>query len=372
MREQYLKRYQVVMRVLGPVFVGSGREIGKKEYVFVNSRQVGIVDIQKLYHEMTKRRKQVAFEEYLLGSYNLGLAMWLRKQNIKVGEIQPLIKYQLDCGDAVDESNSNRLQVLECIKDAYGNPYIPGSTLKGMFRGIMLGADIINHDHKYQDVKQELRKNAQYKASRTNYLKRDITAIEELCYRTLAREGTKPNDGVNDVMQGIVISDSEPLSVEDLVLCQKVELHTNGIETTLPMLRECIKPNTAISFSMTIDTSVCQWTTNDLVEAVKLFIKNYYTHFAAAFTKIGAPKTNYVFCGGGCGFVSKTIVYPLYGKKEGMELTQTIFGKTGVPRNHKHDKDKLYGASPHIMKCTKYQGKTIPMGMCKIESIKAY
>ena len=27
---QYLKCYQVVMRTVGPVFIGSGREIGKK------------------------------------------------------------------------------------------------------------------------------------------------------------------------------------------------------------------------------------------------------------------------------------------------------------------------------------------------------
>ena len=64
---QYMKSYQVVMRTVGPVFVGSGKEIGKKEYVFLNRKQVGITDIQGLYNALQKRRKEEAFEEYLLG-----------------------------------------------------------------------------------------------------------------------------------------------------------------------------------------------------------------------------------------------------------------------------------------------------------------
>lgn len=42
---QYLKSYRVNMRTVGPVFIGSGREIGKKEYLFLSRRQAGIPDI---------------------------------------------------------------------------------------------------------------------------------------------------------------------------------------------------------------------------------------------------------------------------------------------------------------------------------------
>lgn len=65
--EECLKTYQVVMRTVGPLFIGSGREINKKEYLFLNGKkQVAIPDIQKLYFELSKRRKAEAFEEYLL------------------------------------------------------------------------------------------------------------------------------------------------------------------------------------------------------------------------------------------------------------------------------------------------------------------
>ena len=65
---QYQKSYQVTMHTVGPVFVGSGKEIIKKEYIFMNGRKaVGIPDIQCLYMALMKSKKATAFEEYLLG-----------------------------------------------------------------------------------------------------------------------------------------------------------------------------------------------------------------------------------------------------------------------------------------------------------------
>ena len=47
---QILKTYNLELKVQGPVFVGNGEEIQKKEYVFLNGRHaLGVVDIQKLY-----------------------------------------------------------------------------------------------------------------------------------------------------------------------------------------------------------------------------------------------------------------------------------------------------------------------------------
>lgn len=366
---QYLKCYQVVMRTLGPVFVGSGNEIGKKEYVFLNQKKIGVLDIQGVYGELCRIGKGNAFEDYLLGNNGMDLTLWLRKQNIRIEDMKPFVKYTLDCGDAIIEKGANKLHVMECIKDAYGNPYIPGSSIKGMFRTILLGTDILNSPQKYQNAKQNLRKNMNITTSRTNYLKRDAGDIERIAYRTLQREKTKPNDAVNDVMQGMIISDSEPLSAASLVLCQKVDLHTKGTERRLPILRECIKPNAEICFTITIDTKLCPLTETAIMEAVQIFIDSYYKKFTASFAGMEKPKATDVLLGGGCGFVSKTVIYPLLGKKEGLDIVPKVFEKTNVPKVHKHYLDKEYGVSPHTMKCTKYQGKTYQMGLCRIEKI---
>lgn len=362
------------MLTVVPVFIGSGKEIGKKEYIFLNKKQIGIPDMQKLYAELTRQRKQAAFEDYLLGTANIGLSNWLLKENIKLSSLQPFLKYTLDCGDAVNESNPNKLQVMDAIKDAYGKPYIPGTSLKGMFRTILLSADIIHAPDKYRTVQNTLLQSADRKTGRTNYLSKETQNIENICYCNLKRPDTKPTDAVNDIMQGFIISDSEPLSIDDLVLCQKIELHTNETETKLPLLRECIKPNTEIRFTITIDTSICNITGKSLMTAVKQFIQNYYNNFAKAFPNVPPPKTNYVICGGGSGFVSKTIIYPMFGKNNGTNLTQKIFEKTMAPKiynMHKHSRDNTLGVSPHIMKCTRYQEKLLQMGMCKIVKVIA-
>ncbi len=75
---QRMKCYKVAIRTIGPVFVGSGREIGKKEYVFLNRGKAGILDIQKLYAEMHKRGIGSLFEDYLLGRDGADLERWLK------------------------------------------------------------------------------------------------------------------------------------------------------------------------------------------------------------------------------------------------------------------------------------------------------
>lgn len=371
--EQYLKSYHVIMQTVGPVFVGSGKEIMKKEYIFMDDRKtVGIPDVQRLYAVLMKNKKEKAFEEYLLGKGSMNLTEWLDRQRIKERDLKPLLKYVLDCGDAVIDRGGNKLQIMECVKDAYGNPYIPGSSLKGMFRTILLGADIINAPEKYQREKENIRREAVQKAGRNYYLKKDMDKIEYKMYRTLDRPKSKPEDAVNDLMQGFIVSDSEPLATSDLVLCQKIDRHVDGTERKLPLLRECIKPDTEIRFTITIDTNLCKLTGKLLMEAVKAFISNYYSNFSKSFSGMDVPKANYVLCGG-CGFVSKTIVYPMFEKTEGIEIAQRVFEHTipeQINRQHKHYKDKQYGVSPHTMKCTRYQGKLMQMGVCKILKIK--
>jgi len=360
---------------MGPIFVGSGKDIGKKESVWMTQKQLGIPDIQRFYREMTRRRKQAAFEKYLLEDSGLDLAGWLRNQNIRIDEIRPCIKYTLDCSDLVREKGScKQLQVKEFIKDAYGRPYIPGSTLKGMIRTILLGADIINNPAKYQSAKERMKRNADGKG-RKDYLKRDMEEIEGIHYRVLSVDAENPGSAVNDSLRGLIVSDSEPLSVDRLVLCQKIDLHVNQIEKTFPLLRECIRPGTEIRFSVTVDTNYCDFTKESFDAAVKAYITRYYNSFSKAFksTNIPVPKINQVLCGGGAGYVSKTIIYPMYGKADGIDMAQKIFNATlseRVSRQHKHYKDKEIGVSPHTLKCTRCQGQLYQMGLCTIEKME--
>lgn len=371
--KEVLKHYQMELVVKGPVFVGSGKEIGKKEYVFLDAQTLGILAPEKLYAELRHRGKSRQFEEYLLNNRRDDLTNWLRNENVRVNDIKDCIRYSLKCRELIEaRKEKSKLQIMECTKDPYGKPYIPGSSIKGMLRTIILGNDILENPEMYSEVKHEMTRElfSNGKVDRKWVLRSPMNRIEEICYRTLARPESKSNDAVNDIMQGFIVSDSEPLELEDLTLAQAIELHTDGTEKTLPILRESIKPGTRIRFTLTIDTKTCPLDSDYLMYAVSRFAEQMNTNFGKAFSGIDRMQRQQVVLGGGGGFLSKTIIYPLYGKQKGLGTTQQIFEKTGVPKEHKHIMDKRYGVSPHIMKTTRYQGKLCKMGLCDLNVIE--
>ena len=363
-----LKTYQAELLVKGPVYVGSGKEIGKKEYVFLGGDRIGVLSPEKFYEEMKRRGKVRQFEKFLLENPRGDLTGWISKEGIRTTEINHCIRYTLKCRELVEaRKNRSKLQIMECIKDPYGKPYIPGSSIKGMLRTILLGCDMIENAKLYQAGKSNMTYElfSPNKGNKKTLLSRSVKKMETDYFRTLNREGTKPEDAVNDILQGLIVSDSEPLELDDLTLSQAVELHTDGAEMVLPILRESIKPGSRIRFTITIDP-LCPIDIEYLEHAVKIFANQTYDNFGKKFPGLDRMRENQVLFGGGAGFVSKTIVYPLCGKDKGVRVTQKIFEKTDVTDKHKHSQDTKTGVSPHIQKCTRYEGKLCKMGLCDI------
>ena len=90
--------------------------------------------------------------------------------------------------------------------------------------------------------------------------------------------------------------------------------------------------------------------------------------FLCKYKESDRPDDNTVWLGGGAGFVSKTVIYSLFGD-DGIKLVPEIFAKTGV-QNHKHNKDKSLGVSPHILKLTSYRGKCTNLENVALKSLK--
>jgi CRISPR/Cas system CSM-associated protein Csm5 (group 7 of RAMP superfamily) len=291
----------------------------------------------------------------------------MRDQKITEKEIDSFALYKLDCGDAIWERRT-QMQVMSCIKDAYGCPYIPGSSIKGMLRTILLFYDIRNNPQQYDRIKRDILSKLDEKSKRMNYLRNEIRRLEEECFHIAGRTDRQA-DMTNDIMSGMIVGDSRPLSMEDMVLCQKVEYHKDGTEKRLNLLRECIKPGTEIHFTLTIDQSICNLSMDYIERAIKCFGEQYYLMFSKKFPATPKPAENTVWLGGGAGYVSKTITYALFEEK-GVEVTQRIFMNTlGYKANkeHKHSEDKRMGVSPHILKKTKYNGESYQFGECTIE-----
>lgn len=362
----HIEEHEIILKTVGPVFIGSGKEIGKKEYILKANGSIIVIDIGKLYGLARKKGLTSKLEAFFLTDARSDLATWTRENRISGDELEACSKYQIRQTDSA-LARGTRIQVMEFVKDAYGLPYVPGSSIKGMLRTILLADDMIHQPRKYdqnrKDFDQALDRN-NGKTNRNTFLKREQKSIEERTFNTLGRDEKKPSNAVNDNMSGIIISDSKPLRIEDLVLCQRVEQHANGTEKTMNVLRECIKPGTDISFTLTIDKTLSPYSLSDILRAIETFATQYQEVFRSKFETNHKLAPNTVYLGGGVGFVSKTNVYPLFGAKEGLERTVDIFFKTNVPPLHKHNRDRQIGVSPHVLKMTKYEGKKYEMGEC--------
>lgn len=371
MRE-YLKHYKMKLTVLSPIFIGSGNEILKKEYLFLNGRQnIGILDTVSLYLEMKKRGREKEFETFLLKSKD-DLSKWVldNRRIISLQEVEKHLKYKLCISLDTPLERGTKPQILGCMKDPYGFAYIPGSSIKGMLRTVLLGADILSHSQRFDNLKKRLKDALHLSERRNDYLKKEISEIEELEFHTLNRPNTKKKDAVNDSLSGFIVSDSSSVGMEKIALCQKIDRTVDGNENKLPILRECIVPGTSLDFTITIDESLCKITIEDLLKAVDIFSENYYDRFVSAFQGFDRYKPGTVFLGGGTGFANKTVIYHLFNQKEAALSTQNILKATlGKQYNvHKHQDDlRRYGISPHMLKCTHYKGRTVQMGMCRLD-----
>ena len=363
--KEFLNHYKVKLTVRGPVFVGNGREYSKKEYLFLPGKRVGIIDMQKMYRVLAAKGRIKQFEDFMLSNY-ADLGHWLEKERLKADIERQCLAYTLDYGDTVLE-RGRRTQIMACMKDPLGSPYIPGSTLKGMLRSILATNRILHDDKLRDEMRQEVERELPQGRSKKQYLSRTIKKIESRIFCSLNREHTREEDAVNDVLSGVVVSDSELIGREQLVLAQKVERRIDGTEKSLNLLRESLCPGTEIKFSLTIDQSLCKLNRDDILKAITCFDEAYSENFLAAYKGIDRLSPPQIYIGGGAGFLSKTIVYPLMGKKAGVETTVEIFDKTRVPLQHKHRDDRRLGVSPHIIKCAHYRGQTLQMGLCDVE-----
>ena len=114
--QRNLKAYNIALETVGPVFVGSGREISKKEYVFLDRSTVGILNPVKLYQFMRKHHLQNDFENYLVNDFRQDLGQWLRQYKIDLKQIMPCVQYTLNSGDTVLQRGT-KVSVMEHIKD---------------------------------------------------------------------------------------------------------------------------------------------------------------------------------------------------------------------------------------------------------------
>lgn len=365
----YLKHYKVKILALSPIFIGSGKKISKKEYIYMPWNHCVIVpDVEKMYTALQRKNLTQGFQDYILrqGNYAPSLGEWLGKNGFKEKDYDAWKRYEMDAGEAFLTKGTARPKEIEAfVKDSYELPYVPGSSIKGMFRTALLAWEIQKNPRRYEKEKNELARNARAGGKRNIYLLRDMKNLEFQTFGTLHADDTR--NMVNDNMRGIRVSDSAPISLDQLTLCQKIDYTLDGVSKPLPILRESLIPGTKIFFDVTIDTELSPYTMEDIIEALNTFHQISDKYFYSRFHKT-RPEKDIIWLGGGCGFLSKTILYPMFGN-DAVRVADSVYQSTlGKLYNvHKHSKDIHLNLAPHVCKCTKYRGELYDIGKGKIE-----
>lgn len=356
--KEFLKRYKIELETIGPVHIGSGETIKKKEWLLdrQNSKAT-VIDTGRLFVFLKNHRLLDEFEKFFLGNSG-NLQIWLKEHGIFAKDYREFEKYTLDTS-GVDLNDRQIRDIALCTKDAYGMPYIPGSSLKGALRTAILAKKIKETHYRNPEIKEQI---YSYKGNRKRFLSNQSRHLNQEIFYTGGFDQKNPKNIVNDIMRGIRVSDSKPLDCGALTLCQKVDVNTRGKETDLPILRECIRPGCTITTEFTIDTGITDISCEYIRQAIQEFLADYNEMFLKFFADETLYEGNIIYLGGGVGFASKTVTNQLLaGEPNRVRYVGAIIdnGK----RQHSGNRD----VNPHIVKLTEYDRKLIQMGACSIE-----
>lgn len=379
--KNHLQTYDFELTTLAPVHIGSSQVIGKKDYLFLRKKnQLVFLDIHKMISDLIREEKDALYEEFIsnpndprsLGKF-LGEIGY--KSNKDWGKWE---KYRVEIGDPdlMDFRNpgkkggGRRIEINAFMRDAYGLPYVPGSSLKGALRTCLTTDFFTKHPDEADDVADLIVDEPTYLNDR-KYQQTANREMNKLAFHrqiTDKREkGTALNEMVNDTMRGLIVSDSRPLCNEDMCVCQKIDW-TMTDENALPTMRECIKPGVKINFTITVDPYLFQHDDKnikkDILDAINTFFQYYQDVFFNRFSDVPpvGQTQDVLYLGGGVGYVSKTATYSVFHDyEEGLQEVRRILNSRFD--KHNHLKDKI---SPSALKCTEYNNIDYQFGPCAV------
>ncbi len=261
------RHYCIEFTLDGPVHIGNGNQYGKKDY-FQSNGKIAVLDVKKFVANLNDEQLR-NYCEFLEGSSREADLQTFLKRHQLMKMAEKSIAYYVESKLAKARRGDIQYHdVWEFVKDAYGNPYIPGSSVKGMLRTALLNY-LVLENKSYANCYDE-----SLACSRN---KRDSgKAGKKLEKNAFFLEQPIKNDPSvkNDIMKYISVSDSEPLSCRDLVFvkkydkfCQKDDgrhkrdmgKSTDYEGNPLDVYRECLRPGTVVSVTIDIDSRIDEY-----------------------------------------------------------------------------------------------------------------
>lgn len=346
----HLQEYTLTLTTKAPVFVGSGVVYGKMDYIFDAARQtVSFIDQTRFFQLLIDRDLIDKYESFILNKRPSDTIQYFLKNICKLDAktINSLIVNRVSAADALDENHSLK-EIQAFIRRADGRAYIPGSSLKGCLRTVLLTNMLLRDSNKAEPI--------------------NIKQLESKYLHTL-QITNKQSDMVNSIMRGISISDSEPIDEKSMILASKIDSLPDGFENRINVVRQCVAPETKIMFRLTLDQNILSGANilTELREAIRAFdafyIQEYNSYFAIKKEFEDLFRDDFIVLGGGSGFFAKNLIYPFYAPNHA-KAVKTV--SQSMQQKHKHEKDIEYGISPHTFKITEFDRFAYPIGLCQV------
>lgn len=387
MNSKQFETAKMCLKVVTPINTADGIVLGAKDYLYDSSRQkVYFLNLHQWHMFIYKHMLLEKYESYLANFRDKqSLLEWLRMQGYDIDDVRTVITSEAQATvNLMDNEKKKTLNdINRHIQQPDGSLYVPGSSIKGVFRTAILYSLL----QKRQDIKVKYWRQIQEKIS-SNYFKpyRDFNKLisdleNELLHTLRLVDGdTHSNNAVCSAMRGLQVSDTYASRNVQTAILQKVDggfdKFGKASPKKLPIFRECMLPEAELFFDVKIEKAVMNTiginSVDDLLKATHSFFaavtdllqQAFGKEYQEAFQGVAAGN---MFLGGNTGFLSKTLLAMLAPDKDTAKNTIKVLLDKSF-KNHKHLlRDKVI--APRTLKCTNYNGKLMLMGVAEVRKV---
>lgn len=387
MNSKQFETAKMCLKVVTPINIADGIVLGAKDYLYDSRRQkVYFLNLHQWHLFIYKHMLLEKYESYLANFRDKqSLLEWLRMQGYDIDDVRTVIT--LEAQATVNLMDSERKKTLNDIsrhiQQPDGSLYVPGSSIKGVFRTAILYSLL----QKRQDIKVKYWRQIQEKIS-SNYFKpyRDFNKLisdleNELLHTLRLLDGNiRSNNALCSAMRGLQVSDTYASRNMQTAILQKVDggfdKFGKASPKKLPIFRECMLPEAELFFDVKIEKAVMNTiainSVDDLLKATHSFFaavtdllqQAFGKEYQEAFQGVAAGN---MFLGGNTGFLSKTLLAMLAPDKDTAKNTIKVLLDKSF-KTHKHLlRDKII--APRTLKCTNYNGKLMLMGVAEVRKV---
>ncbi len=349
--------YKYELTALSPVFIGDGNEITRITYVVDDrEKKIHVIDSGKFIETLKKNNKLDQYMSAMNAKNNNSIESFISHEAFRYAK--PSKSYSIDyINSDFNEKYKNNIKTF--IKDIYGNPYIPGSSIKGAIVSSIADLHVYNKD---KNLSQEMINEVPDRYNRKKI------KLKEQQFNNKAYL----NESKFKYLNNLSISDSEPIEKSLLTLVKKIDfniLANKNSTQKMPLYRESLKSDTKIRFSITVNEKI---PIEEIEEAIKLRFNLIYGDngiITGAYPdakkfipdRVDFNKINLVL-GGGTGFHTKTNLMAICGghkagNEKAKEILNAIFGN--------HNLNSVI--SP---RCLKIDYKNKFLGICELKRIE--